>query len=267
MTEFKFNASDYLKRIEMSKKVLPTLESLHDLHAAQIFSIPFENFDICLGNGVHLSPNHIFDKLVHKKRGGYCYELNGLMLMALKFYGFDAKAALARVHLSGAASGRNHQFTVVTLNNEQWILDAGFGSNTPIAPLPLVLNKVLTIKHKTYRYVERELVGIMYQTWVNGEWMDLYSFDLGYVCQGDIDYANYYTSTHPNSFFFSSRVAVQPFSNGMYSLHNFTLKKIEGNSTQVIELPPGEPYMKALEDYFGIALEVPYDRLRGISVD
>jgi Arylamine N-acetyltransferase len=202
MKQFKFNPSDYTKRVGISSAVSVTRDSLHDLHAAQLLSIPFENFDICLNQGVSLDPSHIYDKLVYRWRGGYCYELNGLMLMALKHYGFDAQPILGRVHLSGSPSGRSHQFSVVTLGDDKWVVDAGFGSNTPIAPLPLILNQVISIRDKTYRYVEDACLGILFQTKIEGEWADLYSFDLGYVCQGDLDYANHFTSTHPNSFSF-----------------------------------------------------------------
>jgi hypothetical protein len=64
----------YLRRIQYSGALQPTEALLASLHRAQIYAIPFENIDIILGRGINLDPAALFDKLVHKQRGGYCFE-------------------------------------------------------------------------------------------------------------------------------------------------------------------------------------------------
>ncbi len=78
-----FELDTYLDRLRYSGVVQPTEDQLETLHRAQVYTIPFENFDILLGRGISLEPAALFDKMVRRKRGGYCFELNGLFLMAL----------------------------------------------------------------------------------------------------------------------------------------------------------------------------------------
>lgn len=73
-----FDMATYLKRIGLAKIGGPTIGTLEALHRAQAYTIPFENFSIFMGDGIDLSPGTIFNKLVNRKRGGYCFELNSL---------------------------------------------------------------------------------------------------------------------------------------------------------------------------------------------
>ncbi len=129
---FKFDTTAYLQRLRLSESISPTTKGLRTLQRAQFFNIPFENFDIQLGRGIDLDPARLFDKLVHHPRGGYCFELNGLFLMALRAFEFEARPLLARVHTSGEPSGRGHQLALVDLDDrhgwQMWVWE-----NTTVA--------------------------------------------------------------------------------------------------------------------------------------
>ncbi len=142
MATFEFDRNTYLQRINYSGETTPTSDTLKALHHAQLYNIPFENFDIQLGRGIDLAPGAIFEKLVHQVRGGYCFELNGLFLMALQAFGFDVRPLLGRVHITGTPTGRGHQIELVTIEGEQWIADVGLGVGTPRAPIPLEMGTV-----------------------------------------------------------------------------------------------------------------------------
>ena len=261
MEESKFDRDAYLKRIDYDEEISVTIECLSGLHHAQLFTIPFENFDILLGRGIDLEPTELFKKLVLNKRGGYCFELNGLFLSALQSFGFNARALLARVHENGMTSGRGHQLSLITFENGRWIADVGFGGDTPLGPIPLIHNQPTTNLGQTVRLVESEYFGTKLQVKSNDSWNDLYSFDLGYVCPADIEYGNHYTSTSPNSFFTYSRVAVLPVEGGVNRLFNTKLTRIiEGRETQM-ELAEDHSYIESLAIYFGIELDVEYDKL------
>ena len=191
---FEFDRGAYLRRIDFAGDTSPTVENLKALHHAHFHGIPFENFDILLGRGIDLAPGAMFDKLVRNRRGGYCFELNGLFLMALKAFGFDARALLARTHVTGLPTGRGHQISLVTIGGSRWIVDVGFGGDTPRGPVPLQSDKVTTHEGQKIRLKETERFGTMLQTVKNGDWADLYSFDLEYVCQADIDYGNHFNA-------------------------------------------------------------------------
>ena len=262
MKPFKFVCNAYLQRINYAGETTPKLDTLKALHHAQLYTIPFENFDIQLGQGIDLSPEAIFEKLVYQKRGGYCFELNGLFLMALKTFGFEVRPLLGRTHVTGIPSGRGHQIELVTIEGRQWIADVGFGADTPRVPIPLELNQPTIRDGQKVRLVDADHFGIMLQTEKEDEWIDLYSFDLSHVFPADIDYGNHYTSTHPSSLFVFARVAALPVENGVITLFNNSLKKIISGNESIQELAEGEVYLDALKNNFGIELDAPYEKLR-----
>ena len=265
MNKHKFDVDAYLQKINYTGGTTLSADTLEALHHTQFHTIPFENFDIQLGRGVNLEPEALFHKLVHTKRGGYCFELNGLFLSALKALGFSVRALLGRVHITGTPSGRGHQIELVTIQGRQWIADVGFGGDTPRAPIPLELNQPINRDGQTVRLVNDDRFGTMLQALKKDQWINLYSFDLGHVCPADINYGNHFTSTHPNSLFVSARVAALPINNGVVTLFNRTLKKVVAEKESVHKLEEGQPYLDALKNNFGIELDEPYEKLRPLS--
>ncbi|WP_274879163.1 arylamine N-acetyltransferase family protein [Vibrio harveyi] len=257
----------YLKKVGISQSLNINTDTLLLLHNAQHRRLPFENFDIALGRGISVAEQDIINKLIYRERGGYCYELNALLFNVLKTIGFDARPLLGRVHLSGTPSGRTHQFILVTIGEDKWIVDVGFGSNTPRAPLPFVLNQDIHTDLQTFRFIEHELVGYMLQVQSYDDpeqWIDLYSLDFEHVFDGDIVCGNHYTSTSPNSHFTSSRVAALATDSGIITLFNHSLKYRANGEVVEIELEAGETYLSALKTHFGIALDADYSSLKPV---
>ena len=258
----KFDPEKYLQRITLQKEVKPTEEGLRALHMHQLSAIPFENFDVLLRRPILLDPISLQDKLVSRPRGGYCFELNGLILMALEYFGFEARALLARVHLSGSPIiGRGHQLSLVTINNREWLTDVGFGSQNMREPIPLEINQIFDLGSQRLRLVKAEHYGAMLQSFDGDLWHNLYSFDMEYAGPGDIKYGNYYTSTHPDSIFTQDRIASLPNGEGGITLQNKTLKIKQEDTEQLIELPDDQRYLEALKHHFGIQLDASYDML------
>lgn len=130
---------EYLDRIGHVGAVRPDLATLRALHRAHSIAIPYEDVDVQLGVRVGLEIDSIFDKLVTRRRGGWCYEMNGLLHWALVEIGFDA------VRLVGGVPGENpvgdshlgsHLVVVVALDGQNWLVDVGLGAGM-IEPIPL----------------------------------------------------------------------------------------------------------------------------------
>jgi len=262
MEKVVFDPEAYLGRVHYTGSVLPTEDLLTDLQRSQPHTIPFENFDILLGRGISLEPADLSDKLVNSKRGGFCFELNGLFLMALHAFGFDARALLARVHLTGTPSGRGHQITLVTIRGRQWIADVGFGSANPQVPIPLELDRAFPQNGRQVRLIGAGQLGILLQARTDEQWESLYSFEMTQVLPPDIHYGNHYASTHPNSLFTTARTAALAIPGGTATLLNTTLKKTILGKEHVQELDDGPVYLEALRDHFGIELDAAYTDLR-----
>ncbi len=265
MSEFHFNADLYLERIGLNFVPTPDKKGLIALHKAQFFSIPFENFDIQLGKSINLDPAHLFEKLVKHQRGGYCFELNGLLGMALSNFGFKVRPLLARVHLAEEPSGRTHLLNMVELEQGPWIIDAGFGAGGLRSPLPL---KAGTYEHETgysFRLEEKAPWGWMMRTLDKEKWKDSYSFDLEYVTREDIEVGNFYTSHSPNTHFTQIRTASKPTETGRISLRNFTFTEIIGGEVKTMEIENSPAYLDFLKEKFGINLNVKYESLKKLT--
>ena len=257
-----FSPDAYLARLSLAEAPQPTEDGLEAVHRAQAFTIPFENFDILLGRGISLAPAMLVDKLVRHRRGGYCFELNSLLLMALEAFGFDVRPLLARVHTRGAPTGRSHMVVLVRLKRRRWIADVGFGGPGLRAPIPLELSRRARQDGQSFRLIESKPFGTMLQRREDNRWQDLYSFDLGPALPIDLEVGNHFTATHPSSFFTFSRVAALPLPEGRISLLDRSLR-ISGSTVRTeLEIDEGPAYLAALHKHFGIDLGVSYDKLK-----
>lgn len=134
-----FDLDAYLARIGHRAPTPPTLETLVALHRAHLAHIPYENLDIHLGRRLTLDPAAAFDKLVRRRRGGWCYEHNLLFASVLEALGFDVQRLSGAVGRAsqGEAAEHNHLVLLVTLaGGERMLADVGFG-DAPLEPLPL----------------------------------------------------------------------------------------------------------------------------------
>jgi N-hydroxyarylamine O-acetyltransferase len=136
-----FDLDAYFARIGYGGATKPNLETLIAIHAAQVDSIPFENLDPLLGRPVKLDLDSLQAKLVASRRGGYCFELNGLFKAALDALGYSVTGLAGRVRWMSPADaplgGRSHMLMRVDLPDGPYLADAGFGAHLLDAPLKL----------------------------------------------------------------------------------------------------------------------------------
>lgn len=118
----------YLERIGYSGSRALTAETLHGLQLAHLLTVPFENLSIHAGEPIVLEEEPLFKKVVDRRRGGFCYELNGLFAGLLRALGFEVEMLSARVARAGGGYTPefDHMTLVVTLERP-WLVDVGFG--------------------------------------------------------------------------------------------------------------------------------------------
>jgi len=119
----------YLERISYDGSREPSEGTLADLHRAHMLAVPFENLDIHLGVENVLDPEHVFDKIVTRRRGGWCYELNGLFALLLEALGFAVTRYSAAVVLSDPPSPDFAHLTLRVDLDRPWLADVGFGAS------------------------------------------------------------------------------------------------------------------------------------------
>ncbi|MCW3845880.1 arylamine N-acetyltransferase [Sphingomonas sp. LB-2] len=128
----------YLDRIGHTGPIAPDLATLESIVRAHIATVPFENLDVQLDRPVGIGLDSIFAKIVGARRGGWCFEQNGLLGWALGEIGFEVRrisAGVMRVVRGDMALG-NHLALIVMLDGQPWLVDVGFGGSQA-APLPL----------------------------------------------------------------------------------------------------------------------------------
>jgi N-hydroxyarylamine O-acetyltransferase len=196
----------YLTRIRHDGPREPTLEVLRAICAAHPAAIAFENIDPLLGRAPSLDPAALQHKLVGRRRGGYCYEQNALLRLALLALGMSVTSLAARVVWMVAPgaplTARSHMLLTVRLPGEdcEFLVDAGFGGHLLRTPLPLVVD----LEHETPTGVERvtqEGDVLTLETRLPTGWSPAYRFTREPLEPVDYLPLNWFTATRPNAMF------------------------------------------------------------------
>jgi len=126
----------YLERIRYEGPRDPTAGTLRTLHRAHLLAVPFENLDIHLGHRIGVELDGYYEKVVRDRRGGFCYELNGVFAWLLRALGFEVTLLSARVH-DGKRFGPDFDHLTLRVDlGEPWLADVGFGDSF-VEPLRL----------------------------------------------------------------------------------------------------------------------------------
>jgi N-hydroxyarylamine O-acetyltransferase len=192
----------YCQRVGWTGPRAPTLDVLSGLCLTHTSSIPFENLDILLGQPIKLDLPSVADKIVSRRRGGYCFEQNSLFQSVLSSLGFRVTPLGARVRLGVAPdvqTPRTHMLLRVDLDNGSYIADVGFGF-TPTGPLRLEPGLEQTLHLDTYRLARQGSQWTLEILQPEG-FAPAYIFTEEPCLPVDYEVANHFTSTHPRSFF------------------------------------------------------------------
>jgi N-hydroxyarylamine O-acetyltransferase len=187
-----FPLDRYLNRIRVSD-VPEGVAGLFSLQEAHMRAIPFENIDPLLGIVPSLDPDDLVAKLIDGGRGGYCYEQNAVLGMALNALGYEPQTLLCRVR-NGAAHGgaRSHQAFVVEADDALWLCDVGFGGHGALHPVQLNAPNPQDAPNGTYRLrVDARTGETVLERHAKGDWISLYGFDGAPVQDIDLVAANF----------------------------------------------------------------------------
>jgi N-hydroxyarylamine O-acetyltransferase len=246
----------YFTRIGYAGPRAPTLATLHAIAAAHVQSIPFENLDVLLGRGISLDPAVVFQKLVHDRRGGYCFEQNSLLLHVLEALGFRAAPLSARVRWQRPRDftpPRTHLFLRVEIDGESWLVDAGVGGLSLTGAIRLAEDLEQPTPHDTRRLV-REGARLFHQVRLGAEWADVCDFTLEEMPPIDRELANWFTSTHPQSHVRTRLLVARAAPAGMRLTllnHEFTVRHGDGRvETRALQTPA--ELLAVLAEHFGL---------------
>lgn len=250
----------YFQKIGYAGVCAPTLDVLQHIHLLHPLALPFENLDPLLARPVSIETEAIAAKLLGPvRRGGYCFEHNGLLASVLEQSGFRITRLAARV-LWGmpeqAASPRSHMLLLVHLEAGDFVVDTGFGGGTLTAPLRLDTADAQQTSHGAYR-IERRGTDYLLQTRRKGSWLPVYRFDLMPCLPVDYVATNYYLSSSPASVFCKTLFLAKVTPHGRHGLLGTQLshRDLDGELVERVTLGSADEARRVLRDVFDV--EVP----------
>lgn len=268
MKKHDLNVDKYLKRIGYKGSKEPNLENLTEIQRAHIRSVPYENLDILADKHLSLAIEAVYEKIVIRKRGGYCFELNGALAWLLKELKYDIVEFYGR-WLKGEPveiPPRRHRISRVKLDGKIYICDVGVGITAPQFPLLFEPGLEQTEGNESYRIVAHPQMVWVVQERLKGEWANLYSFSEEPQLPVDFFLPHYYCTTHPDSIFRNETMCYIRTEYGRNTIADvYNPQTAEKEKEFRVSLPDGtvgryipytrEQYLDALQKYFGIVLD------------
>jgi N-hydroxyarylamine O-acetyltransferase len=250
--------ASYLDRIGHDAPVTASVETLVRLHRAHLLSVPFENFDIHLGVPIVLSVPAFLEKIVTRRRGGFCYELNGLFAWLLTELGFKVALHSARVASAGRFSPEFDHLVLSVKLEDRWVADVGFGESSLD---PLRLGAKGDSGASAYSIAESSGLWTMARR-IGGILEPQYSFALVPRRLDEFEARCVFQQTSPESHFTKKPICSLPTPSGRISLSGRKLIVTSGGRRGERELESSEEYRTVLRDEFGIEMaERDVDRL------
>jgi len=245
----------YLNRISYQGSREPTAETLRALHVAHQLSVPFENLSIFLGQAIVLDEEALFDKIVVRRHGGFCYELNGLFAMLLRALGFRVAMLSGGVAHRGDAFGPefDHMVLMVSLG-QRWVADVGFGD---AFREPLLLDEAgeQSQGRRAYRIVSDGPYRTLLSQDDGGHWRARYRFTLQPHEIAEYQGMCLFHQTSPQSPFTQRRTCSLPTPDGRIALADMRFIRTGANGDREERLLTSQDeYESVLRTQFGILL-------------
>lgn len=250
--------------LAVPETITPDRETLFRLQRAFLQAVPYENLDILAGRPLSLAEDALYDKIVTRRRGGYCFEINGFFAVLLRSMGYTVTEYLAR-YLRGetAIPMRRHRVLRVTADDgSEWIMDAGIGQESFRQPLPYGdTTAEVNDGFRVYRLRKREFYGwviedtpLMEDTTV-GEavFRPFYSFTEEPQLPIDYEMPSFWCEKHPDSPFTKAPMLAIKTETGRVAIDGNQLSLYENGTVTRRSFEEAE-YPALLARYFGIRL-------------
>lgn len=253
------NIQAYLARINYPGATNPSAGTLRALQIAHLVTVPFENLSIHAGEPIVLEDEALFKKIVEHRRGGFCYEANGLFAALLRALGFDVTMLSAEV--ANSAGGYSQPFDHMTLMvrlEQRWLVDVGFGDSF-LEPLMLDEQRTQIQGDRAYRIIPSGDYLVLARREAD-EWAPQYRFTLRPHNYDDFGAMCRYHQTSPQSHFTQGRICSRATTNGgRITLSDMRLIETSTDGQrQERTLPNQQEYDAILRERFGVVMATPF---------
>lgn len=256
-----FDVRAYAARIGYAGDLSPTLKTLRGLHLAHMRTVPFENLDIHLGRPIVLEEDLLYEKVVNQRRGGFCYELNGLFAALLREIGFTVTLLGAQFpREAGQPSPELDHLTLLVRGDDftiPMLADVAAGGGSFVLPLratttaPQQQGEAGT----RFRLLPEEGGNRLWRLLPDGTWERQYAFTWQPRHLADFAEGCLFHQTSPASHFTQKRLSTLLTTEGRVTLSEHRLITTSNGSRTEQDLPDEEAWRRALQEIFGIALD------------
>lgn len=246
---------DYLRRIGIDDVPEPTLDTLFRLQKAHLYTVPYENLDILAGVPLSLKTEDLYDKIVTRRRGGYCFELNELYGWLLRQLGYGVTDFFARFLADEVEiPKRRHHVLKVIVPGEAcaYMSDVGVGTGSPTYPIRIEENVKQRQDDLTYRLVKEEFLGWILEVYKRGEWRRLFSFTEEPQLPHDFLAISYFCEKSPDSVFNKAPMVAMRMDGGRKTLDGNEFRRFENDRVTVKTVTDPAERDRLLEEWFGI---------------
>ena len=257
-----FDANRYLARIGCARPETRSAASLAALQRRHMQTVPFENLDIHRGCPLSLDLDALHDKVVQRRRGGFCYELNGLFAHLLRELGHDVTLLSCRVYDDDGQLGPEHDHLALLVRCDgRWLVDVGFGDAFP-EPLSLDTETPQVYRGKEYRVTANDHGSLVYSERSQQSrhsnpdpWSPQYTFTLEPRTLATFDEMCLHHQRSPDSPFTRKRVCTRLTEDGRITLRDDRLIHTIGEQRSESPVADETGFRAALVRHFGVELD------------
>jgi N-hydroxyarylamine O-acetyltransferase len=252
--------TDYLDRIGVASPGTLDAGALRELHRAHLLTVPFENLSIHLGEPISLSADDLIAKIVGRRRGGFCYEVNGAFALLLERLGGRVERMAARVHgASGLGPPLDHLALVVHLpdGSGPWLADVGFGSHSTY-PLEFESRAGQQDPAGTFLLADADHGDVD----VLRDGAPQYRIERRARALEEFVPTCWWQQTSPQSHFTQGTICSMLTPEGRISIAGRTLIRTTGGTRAEEQLSSDDDLLAAYRDYFGVSLQLVPDKVR-----
>lgn len=245
---------NYLDVLKIDHEI-KTLADITKLIKAHLCTFPFSSLKVLLKEDISLNLNSIYENIIIKKRGGYCFEHNKLMYEVLKELGFNVKHYLARVvNNTDNMVPQTHRFTLLDFEEEQYLIDVGIGFRSP--SVPVKFGSASNISHLGVEYKVKEFEDQTFamQLLEKGKPFLATKFDLNRCYESDFELGHFYSHKNPNAIFVNNLVVSLIQDDVIYSLVNKKYLKTYKDRKEEIEIKSIEQLEQILKNDLNVNL-------------
>lgn len=247
----------YLDRIGYHGPLDGSAATLAELQECHLHTVPYENLDILRRIPLSLEVEKVYDKIVVRRRGGYCFELNALFGWLLRELGYPVTDLFARFWRDepNKPPKRRHHVLKVEAEGESYLCDVGVGGIVPCRPIRMIEGLEHEQSDECYKLELDPYFGWMLCELKRGEWQQLYSFTEEPQLPKDYTMASYWCENAPDSIFLHDAMVAIRTKEGRNTIAGKEFRIFTSDGVHVVTPQTEEEYNEALRTYFGIVIE------------